>query len=81
MLPRLFLYSSPRKARGIGGGDMSAWSLATFDERWRMVPRVHLHSLVCAATKDHQGSSEKIAPMSVKPLTACWSQKRKLTER
>jgi hypothetical protein len=81
MLPRLFLYSSPRKARGIGGGDTSAWSLAPFDERWRVVPRVHLHSVVCAATKDHQGSSEKIASVSVKPLTACWSQKRKMTER
>jgi hypothetical protein len=46
-----------------------------------MVPRVHLHSVVCAATKDHQGSSEKIASVSVKPLTACWSQKRKMTER
>jgi hypothetical protein len=59
---------------------MSAWALATFDERWRMVPRV-LHSVVCAATKDHQGSSEKNPPVSVKPLTACWSQKRKMTER
>jgi hypothetical protein len=62
-------------ARGIGGPDMSAWALATFDERWRMVPRVHLHPVVCAATKGHQESNEKNAPVSVKPLTACWSQK------
>jgi hypothetical protein len=31
------------------------------------------YSLVCAATKDHQGSSEKIAPVSVEPLTAWFS--------
>jgi hypothetical protein len=46
-----------------------AWTSAAFEERRRLV-RCHPYSLVCAATKDHQGSSEKIAPVSVEPLTA-----------
>jgi hypothetical protein len=44
-----------------------------FDERrgWFLTyGAVHAHSLMCAATQDHRGRHEKIAPVSVGPLTA-----------
>ena len=48
--------------------------------RFRAYRALHPHSLAGIATKDYQGLTEKMPAVSVKPLTAYSSRKRKMTE-
>ncbi len=68
-VPHAIAVLVPRNARGIGDGDMGVDVGRRVRGASPVVP-LSPYNLLRAATKDHQGSSAKIAPVSVEPLTA-----------